>query len=73
MLRLKAVSNVADSRILVCAWRSEYADKDIPMRIEVNEKNVSIQPNLEGLEWILNKDRSALIEEIRDMVASWYR
>lgn len=73
MLRLKAVSNVADTRILLCAWRSVYADHDVAMRIEVNEQNVTIQPNLDGLEWILGEDRADLMSEIRAMVKAWWR
>lgn len=73
MLKLKAVSNVAETRVILCAWRSVYADHDVAMRIEVTPETVTIQPNLDGLEWILGEDRADLMSEIRAMVKAWYR
>lgn len=71
MLQLKAVSNTATERILVCAWRSRYADRDIPIRIAFNADRVTLQPNLDAMEWLLNVDRADIMEQIRDMVEDW--
>lgn len=71
MLKLKAVSNTPTHRVLICAWSSRYSDRDVPMRVTFNAENVTLQPNLDGLEWILNTDRGELIEQIRDLVDAW--
>jgi hypothetical protein len=71
MLELKAVSNTPTDRTLICVVRSDYSDVDIPLRIRVNRERVELTPNLDGLEWILNKDREHLIESIRDLVTAW--
>lgn len=73
MLKLKAVSNSNDTRILLCAWHSVYADQEIPMRIEVTPETVTLRPNLDGLEWILGEDRSDMMAEIRKLVRAWCR
>jgi hypothetical protein len=39
--------------------------------VRFNENEVELKPNLDGLEWITNKDRKWLIDEIRDLVADW--
>ena len=41
------------------------------MRVTFNADAVTLQPNLDGLEWILNTDRADLIEQIRDLVNAW--
>jgi hypothetical protein len=71
MITLKAVTNTKTDRTLICTIRSEYSDHDLPMRIRFNDSRVELSPNLDGLEWILNKDRSILMEEIRDLVFLW--
>lgn len=71
MIELKAVSNTPTDRTLICVVRSDYSDVDIPLRIRFNRERVELTPNLDGLEWILNKDRGHLIESIRDLVSAW--
>ena len=71
MITLKAVTNTKTDRTLICTIRSQYSDHDLPMRIRFNDSRVELSPNLDGLEWILNKDRSALMEEIKDLVFLW--
>jgi len=71
MITLKAVTNTKTDRTLICTIRSEYSDHDLPMRIRFNDSRVELSPNLDGLEWILNKDRSILMEEIKDLVFLW--
>ena len=71
MVTLKAVSNTQSHRILICTIRSEYSDQEIPLRVQFNAQEVVLQPNLDGLEWILNKDRTAFLDEIRDLVFNW--
>lgn len=71
MLKLKAVSNTTHNRVLICAWSSRYSDSEHAMRITFNDREVTLQPNLDGLEWMLNTDRSELIEQIRDLVFAW--
>lgn len=71
MVTLKAVSNTQSHRILICTIRSEYSDQEIPLRVQFNANSVELTPNLDGLEWILNKDRTAFLDEIRDLVFNW--
>ena len=71
MVTLKAVSNTPTHRILICTIRSEYSDRDLPLRVRFNADTVELTPNLDGLEWILNKDRESFLEEIRDLVFNW--
>ena len=71
MVTLKAVSNTPTHRILICTIRSQYSDQEIPLRVRFNAKEVVLQPNLDGLEWILNKDRSSFLDEIKDLVFNW--
>lgn len=71
MVTLRAVSNTPTHRILICTIRSEYSDQEIPLRVQFNAQEVVLQPNLDGLEWILNKDRTSFLDEIRDLVFDW--
>ena len=71
MIILKAVTNTRTDRTLICTIRSEYSDQDLPLRIRFNDTRVELSPNLDGLEWILNKDRSVLYEQIKDLVFLW--
>jgi len=71
MVTLKAVSNTPIHRILICTIRSEYSDQEIPLRVRFNADSVELTPNLDGLEWILNKDRTSFLDEIRDLVFNW--
>lgn len=71
MLELKAVSNTPTDRILICVVRSNYSDVDLPLRIRFNRERVELTPNLDGLEWILNKDRKEIIDSIKDLVTAW--
>lgn len=71
MVTLKAVSNTGTHRVLICTIRSQYSDQDIPIRVRFNAQEVELQPNLDGLEWILNKDRTSFLDEIRDLVFNW--
>jgi len=71
MIELRAISNTPTDRTLICVVRSDHSDVDIPLRIRFNRERVELTPNLDGLEWILNKDRGHLIESIRDLVTAW--
>ena len=71
MVTLRAVSNTLTHRILICTIRSEYSDQEIPLRVQFNAETVELTPNLDGLEWILNKDRTSFLDEIRDLVFNW--
>jgi len=71
MVTLRAVSNTPTHRILICTIRSEYSDQEIPLRVQFNAETVELTPNLDGLEWILNKDRTSFLDEIRDLVFDW--
>jgi len=71
MVTLRAVSNTPTHRILICTIRSEYSDQEIPLRVQFSAQEVVLQPNLDGLEWILNKDRTSFLDEIRDLVFNW--
>ena len=71
MVTLRAVSNTPTHRTLICTIRSEYSDQEIPLRVQFNAETVELTPNLDGLEWILNKDRTSFLDEIRDLVFDW--
>lgn len=71
MLILKAVSNTPTARTLIATFLNQYTDTPIKLKIVVTPENVTLSPNLDGLEWILNTDRKDLMEEIRELVWSW--
>ena len=71
MLTLKAVSNTPTARTLIATFLNQYTDTPIRLKIVVTPRDVTLSPNLDGLEWILNTDRKYLIEEIRDLVHAW--
>lgn len=71
MLKLKSVTNTSRARTLIATFSNEYTDTPIKLKIVVTPENVTLSPNLDGLEWILNTDRKYLMEEIRELVWSW--